>query len=187
MQIAEWTEDEGWSVISAPRIDLTKDQYDIGRRNTRALLSWAALTRSFALARKGTWQLGQKLLRKAHDLAPADPQWTIYLHHFELAKQEMAQGEQPPPDLGSAPPGTLVRRIKAEYPEPAKIPGGGYRNRWLENPRGHERQSNCRPARRGARGIAGCRCRSCEAMNIQAFRVGESPVEAWKEVAVHFP
>jgi hypothetical protein len=28
----------------APRVDLAKDQYDIGRRSRRALLSWAALT-----------------------------------------------------------------------------------------------------------------------------------------------
>lgn len=64
--------------------------------------------------------LGEQLLRKAQQLAPADPQWAIYLKDFEEAKQELARGEEPPPDFGSAPPGTLVTRVKADYPESAK-------------------------------------------------------------------
>jgi hypothetical protein len=64
--------------------------------------------------------LGEQLLHKAQQLAPADPQWGMYLRDFASAKQEMARGEEAAPDFGSAPPGTLVRRVKPDYPESAR-------------------------------------------------------------------
>jgi TonB family protein len=131
-------------------------------------------------------QLGEKLLRRAHELAPADPQWTIYLHQYELAKQNMAEGEQPSPDFGSAPPGTLVKRVKAEYPESAKIRGvtGVVRLKILVGTTG--RVIVVRPED-GPMELQAAAAEAVKQWIYKPFEVGGSPVEGWTEVAVEFP
>jgi len=129
--------------------------------------------------------LGEKLRRKAQQLAPSDPQWTIYLHDFESAKQDMARGEQPLPDFGRALPGTLVKQVKAEYPKSAKRAGvrDVVQLRILVGTSG--RVIVVRPED----GPVELQFAAAEAVKqwvYKPFELNGSPVETWKEVAINF-
>jgi len=129
--------------------------------------------------------LGEKLLRKAQQLAPSDPQWTIYLHDFESAKQDMARGDRPLPDFGSALPGTLVKQVKAEYPESAKRAGvrDVVQLRILVGTSG--RVIVVRPED-GPVELQFAAAQAVKQWVYKPFELNGSPVETWKEVAINF-
>ena len=130
--------------------------------------------------------LGEQLLRKAQQLAPADPQWGMYLKDFEAAKQEMARGEQPTPDLGSAPSGTLVVRVKPNYPESARRSGitGVVQLRILIGVSG--RVIVARPEE-GPLELQAAAMEAVKHWIYKPFEFNGSPVEMWRAVAVTFP
>lgn len=130
--------------------------------------------------------LGEQLLRKAQKLAPADPQWGVYLKEFEAAKEEMAGGEPPPPDFGNAAPGTLVRRVRAEYPESAKKSGvtGVVQLRILVGVSG--RVIVARPEE-GPLELQAAAVDAVKRWIFKPFEFNGSPVEMWRAAAVSFP
>lgn len=130
--------------------------------------------------------LGEKLLRKACDLAPQDPQWGIYLHDFESAKREMGSPEQPLPDFSDAAPGTLVRRVRPEYPEPARKAAirGLVHLRILVGTSG--RVIVVRPID-GPLELQAAAAAAVKQWIFKPFLLNGTAAETWKEVGVSFP
>jgi TonB family protein len=131
-------------------------------------------------------ELGEKLLRKALALAPRDPQWEIYLHDLEAAKQELGKPEQAVSETSDAPPGTLIRRVSPEYPELAKRAGvaGLVQLRILVGVTGKVivvRPLDSPPELQPAAAAA------VKQWLFKPYMMNGTPVEMWKEVGVAFP
>lgn len=131
-------------------------------------------------------ELGEKLLRKAHDLDPRDPQWEIYLHDFESARRELTLPESPAPNLGDAPPGTLVRRIAPEYPESARRAGisGLVQLRILIGTTG--RVIVVRPVD-GPLELQAAAAAAVKQWLFKPYLLDGAPAETWKDVGINFP
>ena len=131
-------------------------------------------------------ELGEKLLHKAHALAPQDPQWEIYLRDFESARRELALPEQPAPNFGDAPAGTLVRRVAPEYPESARRAGiaGLVQLRILVGITG--KVIVVRPVD-GPLELQSAAAAAVKQWMFKPFLMNGTPAETWKEVGVTFP
>jgi len=131
-------------------------------------------------------ELGEKLLHKAHDLAPQDPQWEIYLSDFASARRELALPEQPVPNFGDAPPGTLVHRVAPEYPESARQAGiaGLVQLRILVGITG--RVIVVRPID-GPPELQSAAAAAVKQWIFKPFLRDGTPAETWREVGVSFP
>jgi TonB family protein len=131
-------------------------------------------------------ELGEKLLHKAHDLAPHDPQWEIYLRDFESARRELALTEQPAPNFGDAPPGTLVRRVAPEYPQTARRAGiaGLVQLRILVGITG--KVIVVRPTD-GPLELQSAAAAAVKQWIFKPFLINGTPVESWQEVGITFP
>src|SRR5258708_21366789 len=130
--------------------------------------------------------LFRSLLHKAHDLAPQDPQWEIYIRDFESARRELTQPEQPLPDFGDAPPGTLVRRVAPEYPQAARSAGitGLVQLRILVGTTG--KVIAVRPID-GPLELQIAAAAAAKQWIFKPFLLNGSPAETWKEVGITFP
>lgn len=131
-------------------------------------------------------ELGEKLLHKARDLAPKDPQWEIYLRDFESARRELALPERPAPNFGDAPPGTLVRRVAPEYPESARRAGiaGLVQLRILVGTTG--RVIVVRPVD-GPLELQSAAAAAVKQWIFKPFSIDGTPAETWREVGITFP
>lgn len=130
--------------------------------------------------------LGEKLLHKARDLAPQDPQWDIYIRDFESARRDLERPDSDAPVASDAPPGTLVRRLAPEYPEPAGA-AGIQRTVHLRILIGRNGRVIVVRVVDGPPELQAAAAAAVKQWLFQPFLLNGIPAERWENVALPFP
>lgn len=138
---------------------------------------------------------GLKLLKRARELAPNDPQWDAYLQAFsQNPRNDTGELKLPPKQDGTsglvknAEPGTLLRRVDPEYPAEALSAGvqGNVRLRILIGTDGHVLNAwliSGHPL------LYASAYRAVKMWSYEPLRIGNDPIEAYHvlEIQFHLP
>jgi outer membrane biosynthesis protein TonB len=139
--------------------------------------------------------LGLKLLKRARELAPNDPQWDAYLHAFSAAPRNDTDEPRLPPEqdgtsssVKNAESGTLLRRVEPEYSPEALSANvqGTVRLRILIGTDGHVLNAwliSGHPL------LYASAYRAVKLWLYEPLRIGNDPVEAYHvlEIQFHLP